>query len=83
MKSFQIVDKKGEMHSVTDWDLVLAVNLSGTFHLTRLVAKYLICVPKEDTLDGERGVIIMISSSTAVGCISAKAFDNLTHNLTV
>jgi len=61
----QIVDRKGEMHSVPDWDHVLAVNLSGTFHLTRLVAKYLICVPKEDTLDGERGVIIMISSSTA------------------
>ncbi|KAF5384637.1 hypothetical protein D9757_007469 [Collybiopsis confluens] len=61
----QLVDRTGEMHSVQDWNRLLAVNLSGTFHLSRLVAKYLVHVPKEGTLDGERGVIIMISSSSA------------------
>lgn len=62
----QVVNRKGETHSAVDWDLILAVNLSGSFHLTRLVAKHLVHVPKEDTPDGERGVVIMISSSTAV-----------------
>ncbi|KAE9387773.1 3-hydroxyacyl-CoA dehydrogenase [Gymnopus androsaceus JB14] len=61
----QIVNRKGEPHSVTDWDLILAVNLSGTFHLSSMVAKHLVRVPKEDTPDGERGVIIMVSSSVA------------------
>ncbi|KIK62073.1 hypothetical protein GYMLUDRAFT_224321 [Collybiopsis luxurians FD-317 M1] len=61
----QIVNRIGEMHSVRDWEHLLAVNLSGTFHLTRLVASHLVHVQKEDTPDGERGVIIMISSSSA------------------
>ncbi|KAF9077998.1 hypothetical protein BDP27DRAFT_1486609 [Rhodocollybia butyracea] len=36
----------------------------GTFHLTRLVAQHLVTVPREG-FDGERGVIIMVSSTEA------------------
>ncbi len=46
------------------WDATVSVNLSGTFHLTQLAMKYLVDVPLSE--DGERGVIIMVSSSVAV-----------------
>ncbi|KAK0203102.1 3-hydroxyacyl-CoA dehydrogenase [Desarmillaria ectypa] len=45
------------------WDATVSVNLSGTFHLTQFAMKYLVGVPLSE--DGERGVIIMVSSSVA------------------
>ncbi|KAJ4470160.1 3-hydroxy-acyl-CoA-dehydrogenase [Lentinula aciculospora] len=63
------VNRQGQPHSTRTWDRVLGVNLTGTFHVTRLVAKHLVTVPREyelsDGIDGERGVIVMISSTVA------------------
>ncbi|KAJ7574344.1 3-hydroxyacyl-CoA dehydrogenase [Mycena floridula] len=59
------IDVKGKPHSVEPWNRHIAVNLSGTFHLTRLAAKHLVNVPRESGVDGERGAIIMVSSSVA------------------
>jgi len=61
----QLIDSKGSPHSAKTWDMTFAVNVSGTFHLTRLALKHFINVPKEEA-DGERGVIVMVSSSVAV-----------------
>ncbi|KAK7466284.1 hypothetical protein VKT23_005012 [Stygiomarasmius scandens] len=60
----QLIDNKGSPHSAKTWDMTFAVNVSGTFHLTRLALKHFINVPKEEA-DGERGVIVMVSSSVA------------------
>lgn len=43
----------------------MAVNLTGTFNLTRIACKYLVNVPPEGP-DGERGVVIMVASAAAV-----------------
>ena len=48
------------------WDFSLDVNLNGAFNLTRLVLEHLVKVNPEETEDGERGVIIFISSAAAV-----------------
>lgn len=45
------------------------INLTGTFNLTRIACKYLVNVPPEDP-DGERGVVVMVASSAAVGSCS-------------
>ncbi|KAJ3756196.1 3-hydroxyacyl-CoA dehydrogenase [Lentinula raphanica] len=74
------INRGGQPHSTRTWDRVLGVNLTGTFHLTRMVAKHLVTVPREYELpkaegdigkddatvtDGERGVIIMVASTVA------------------
>ncbi|GAW04506.1 3-hydroxyacyl- dehydrogenase [Lentinula edodes] len=75
------INRRGEPHSTRTWDRVLGINLTGTFYLTRLVAKHLVTVPREYELeetarereegmvmkvsDGERGVIVMIASTVA------------------
>ncbi|KAJ7777179.1 hypothetical protein B0H16DRAFT_950441 [Mycena metata] len=61
-----IVDARGKPHSVENWDLHLSVNLTGLFNLTRLVLEHLVRVPREDGDDGERGVVILVSSTAAV-----------------
>ncbi|KAJ7173479.1 3-hydroxyacyl-CoA dehydrogenase [Mycena filopes] len=60
-----MVDARGKPHSVETWDLHLAVNLTGLFNLTRLVLEHLVRVPPEDGDDGERGVVILVSSTAA------------------
>lgn len=62
----KIIDARNEPHSLDLWEFVLAVNLTGSFNLTRLALKHLIKVQPEDGPDGERGVIIMVSSAAAV-----------------
>lgn len=62
----KIIDAKGTPHPLDLWNFTLAVNLTGTFNLTRLALKHLINVKAEDGADGERGVIIMVSSAAAV-----------------
>jgi phosphoribosylaminoimidazolecarboxamide formyltransferase/IMP cyclohydrolase len=60
----QIIDQNGSPHSLDLWNFAMDVNVNGTFNLTRLALKHLITVPPENP-DGERGVIIMVSSAAA------------------
>ncbi|KAJ7921213.1 3-hydroxy-acyl-CoA-dehydrogenase [Mycena leptocephala] len=46
----QIIDAHNEPHPIDLWDFTIAVNLTGTFNLTRLALRHL------DGPDGERGV---------------------------
>jgi 3-hydroxyacyl-CoA dehydrogenase/3-hydroxy-2-methylbutyryl-CoA dehydrogenase len=52
----QIIDSNNDPLSLDLWDFTLAVNLTGTFNLTRLALKHLVTVPPEGP-DGERGII--------------------------
>lgn len=61
----QIIDSNNNPLSLDLWDFTLAVNLTGTFNLTRLALKHLVTVPPEGP-DGERGIIILVASSVAV-----------------
>ena len=69
----QLIGTDGQPHSVDVWNFVMDVNLTGTFNLTRIACKHLVTVPPEGP-DGERGVVIMIASSAAVRCYSARPF---------
>lgn len=60
----------GEPHSLDLWDFAIAVNLTGSFNLTRLALKHLVKVNSEDGPDGERGVVIFVASAAAVSVIS-------------
>lgn len=62
----KIIDAHGEPHSLDLWDFALAVNLTGSFNLTRLVLKHLVKVEPEEGADGERGIVIFVSSAAAV-----------------
>ena len=68
-----MIDPRGNLHSLELWDKTLAVNLTGTFNLTRLVLKHLTCVKPEEGADGERGVIIMVASEVAVSAYDIKS----------
>jgi NAD(P)-dependent dehydrogenase (short-subunit alcohol dehydrogenase family) len=61
----QIIDSNNEPHSLDLWNFTLAVNLTGTFNLTRLALKHLVTVLPEGA-DGERGIIVFVASSAAV-----------------
>lgn len=62
----KIIDATGEPHSMDLWDFTIAVNLTGSFNLTRLVLQHLVKVEPEDGEDGERGVVVFVSSAAAV-----------------
>lgn len=62
----QIIDSHNQPHSLDLWDFALAVNLTGSFNLTRLALKHLVTVAPEEGTDGERGMIIFVASSAAV-----------------
>ena len=68
---FKFIDNKNNPHPLDLWNFTIAVNLTGTFNLTRLVLKHLVHVPPEDGPDGERGVVILVSSAAAVSPIIA------------
>lgn len=51
----------------------MAVNLTGTFNLTRIACKYLVTVPPEGP-DGERGVVVLVASAAAVRLYSCWLF---------
>jgi hypothetical protein len=51
------------------WNLTMAVNVTGTFNLTRLVLQHLVKVAPEEGPDGERGVVIFVASEAAVRVI--------------
>ncbi|KAJ3813477.1 3-hydroxyacyl-CoA dehydrogenase [Lentinula aff. lateritia] len=61
----KIIDAQNEPHSLDLWDFVLAVNLTGTFNLTRLALKHMVHNEPEEGPDAERGVIVLVSSSAA------------------
>ncbi|KAG5637242.1 hypothetical protein H0H81_005287 [Sphagnurus paluster] len=61
----KIIDAQNKAHSLELWDFALAVNLTGSFNLTRLALEHLVKVAPEDTPDGERGVVIFVSSAAA------------------
>jgi len=61
----KILDAQNKPHSLDLWDYTLAVNLTGSFNLTRLALPHLIKVEPENTPDAERGVIIFVSSAAA------------------
>ncbi|KAG6916467.1 hypothetical protein DXG01_006661 [Tephrocybe rancida] len=61
----KILDASGEPHSLDLWDFAIAVNLTGSFNLSRLALPHLVKVQPEETEDGERGVIVFVSSAAA------------------
>lgn len=61
-----MINPKGKLHSLELWEKTLAVNLTGTFNLTRMVLEPLTRVKPEEGADGERGVVIMVTSEVAV-----------------
>lgn len=61
----QIIDAQNNPHSLDLWNFAIAVNLTGTFNLTRLALQHLVHVPPEGP-DSERGIIIMVASAAAV-----------------
>jgi NAD(P)-dependent dehydrogenase (short-subunit alcohol dehydrogenase family) len=65
LRSKQIIGANGQPHSLDVWNFAMAVNLTGTFNLTRIACKYLVTVPPEGP-DGERGVVVMVASAAAV-----------------
>lgn len=64
----KIIDAHGKPHSLDLWEFAIAVNLTGSFNLTRLVLEHLVKVePEKAGRDGERGVVIFVASAAAVG----------------
>jgi len=61
----KIIDAQNEPHSLELFEFVLAVNLTGSFNLTRLALKHMVHNKPEEGVDGERGVIVLVSSSAA------------------
>lgn len=59
-----IIDKKNKPLSLSSLDFVLNINLRGTLDLIRQTLPYLTTATPEGP-DGERGVLIMISSAAA------------------
>ena len=62
----KIIDAHGKPHSLDIWEFTIMVNLTGSFNLTRLVLEHLVKVDPEPGSDGERGVVIFVSSAAAV-----------------
>ncbi|TDL23730.1 short chain type dehydrogenase [Rickenella mellea] len=60
----KIIDAHGSPHSLDLWDFTIAVNLTGTFNLTRLVCQHLVKNEPEGP-DKERGIVILVSSAAA------------------
>lgn len=60
-----MIDARGFPLSLDLYKYTLAVNVAGTFDLTRLVCQHLVNVPPEGD-DGERGVVVMVTSAAAV-----------------
>jgi len=59
----QILDEQSNPHPLEIWDLTIAVNLTGSFNLSRLVVRHLAKVSPDDK--GERGMVIFVASLSA------------------
>lgn len=64
LTKMQILNRKGEALNIDDVDFVLSVNFRGVIDLVRQAAVHLAKVEPEGP-DGERGVVILVSSSSA------------------
>lgn len=62
----KIIDSHNKAHNLEIWEFTLAVNLTGSFNLTRLVLEHLVQVQPEPGPDGERGIVIFVASAAAV-----------------
>ncbi|KAJ7708980.1 3-hydroxy-acyl-CoA-dehydrogenase [Mycena rosella] len=61
----KMIDAHNRPHPLDLWNFTVAVNLTGTFNLTRLVLGHLVKVAPEDGADGERGVVVLVASAAA------------------
>ncbi|KJA27927.1 hypothetical protein HYPSUDRAFT_197497 [Hypholoma sublateritium FD-334 SS-4] len=61
----KIIDAHGKAHNLELWEFAIAVNLTGSFNLTRLVLEHLVQVQPEPGPDGERGVVVFVASAAA------------------
>lgn len=64
MVLLQIIDRHNEPLSLSSIDFVLNINLRGTLDFVRQALPYMTQV-QPDGADGERGVVILVSSSAA------------------
>ncbi|KAG6999461.1 hypothetical protein G7Y79_00035g071330 [Physcia stellaris] len=60
----KIIDRHGEPLDITGFDFVMNINVRGSIDLVRQVVPHLSQVEPESP-DGERGVIVLVSSSAA------------------
>ncbi|RFU27412.1 hypothetical protein B7463_g8915, partial [Scytalidium lignicola] len=60
----KIIDRNFQPMSLDDYDFVMGVNVRGTIDLIRQVVPHM-AQTKPDNEDGERGVLILVSSSAA------------------
>ncbi|KAJ7623818.1 3-hydroxyacyl-CoA dehydrogenase [Roridomyces roridus] len=61
----KMIDQHNEPHPLDLWDFTLAVNLTGSFNLTRLALAHLVKISPEEGPDGERGVVVLVASAAA------------------
>ena len=61
-RTVRVVDREGEPGSLEDFELVVRVNLLGSFNVLRIAAAEM---AKNEPTDGERGVIVMTASVAA------------------
>jgi len=62
---WQTITGRGVSHSLDMFEFAMRINVIGTFDLTRRTLEHLIRNDPEGE-DGERGVVIMVSSAAAV-----------------
>ena len=60
----QIIDRHGDPFDIKGFDFVMNVNVRGSIDLVRQLLPHMVKVEPEGQ-DGERGVIILVSSSAA------------------
>ncbi|UPK34479.1 SDR family NAD(P)-dependent oxidoreductase [Bradyrhizobium sp. 186] len=65
------VVSRGEPHDLELWNRIIAVNLTGTFNVLRLMAQRMISNSPDET--GERGVIVNTSSISAFDGLKGQA----------
>ena len=60
----KIIDRQGEPFDIKGFDFVMSINVRGSIDLIRQILPHLIQVEPAEP-DGERGVIVLVSSSAA------------------
>lgn len=60
----RIIDRHGDPFDIDDFDFVMNINVRGTIDLVRQILPHL-CKVEPSQPDGERGVLILVSSSAA------------------
>jgi NAD(P)-dependent dehydrogenase (short-subunit alcohol dehydrogenase family) len=60
----KIIDRHGEMFGMEGFDFVMGVNVRGSVDLVRQLLPHMVGVEPVGE-DGERGVVVLVSSSAA------------------